>query len=125
MAASDVADSADNGWHRVDPVDVPQDGRVRSVVVGGRTVAMARCGARLGALENRCPHQGGPLGEGSIEKGLLRCPWGRGVSAAAPGLAHVSAESGLGGICQAVRRHRHPRRAPRAARRRHARAVRR
>jgi len=22
-----------------------------------------------------CPHQGGPLGEGSIENGLLRCPW--------------------------------------------------
>jgi len=66
---------AGDGWHRVDPVDVPDDGRVRGVVVGGRTVAMARCGARLGALENRCPHQGGPLGEGSIEKGLLRCPW--------------------------------------------------
>ena len=62
-------------WHRVDEVDVPADGRVRSVVVDGRTVALARCGARLGALENRCPHQGGPLGEGSIEKGLLRCPW--------------------------------------------------
>jgi pyruvate oxidase len=29
----------------------------------------------LGALENRCPHQGGPVGEGSIEKGWLRCPW--------------------------------------------------
>jgi len=27
------------------------------------------------ALDNRCPHQGGPLGEGSIENGLLRCPW--------------------------------------------------
>jgi pyruvate oxidase len=62
-------------WHRVDGVDVPADGRVRSVVVDGRSIAMARCGARLGALENRCPHQGGPLGEGSIEKGLLRCPW--------------------------------------------------
>jgi pyruvate oxidase len=62
-------------WHRVDPADVPDDGRVRSVVVDGRTVAVARCGARLGALENKCPHQGGPLGEGSIEKGLLRCPW--------------------------------------------------
>ncbi|MDQ3901087.1 MAG: thiamine pyrophosphate-binding protein, partial [Actinomycetota bacterium] len=59
----------------VDPADVPDDGRVRSVVVDGRTVALARCGARLGALDNRCPHQGGPLGEGSIEKGLLRCPW--------------------------------------------------
>ncbi len=62
-------------WHRVDDTDVPGDGRVRSVEVGGRSVAMARCGARLGALENHCPHQGGPLGEGSIEKGLLRCPW--------------------------------------------------
>ncbi|MGW4526426.1 thiamine pyrophosphate-binding protein [Amycolatopsis sp. NPDC004378] len=65
----------DNGWHRVDPADVPADGRVRSVTVGGRSVALSRCGERLGALENRCPHQGGPLGEGSIEKGLLRCPW--------------------------------------------------
>ena len=27
------------------------------------------------ALDNHCPHQGGPLGEGSIENGLLRCPW--------------------------------------------------
>jgi thiamine pyrophosphate-dependent acetolactate synthase large subunit-like protein/nitrite reductase/ring-hydroxylating ferredoxin subunit len=59
----------------VEPVDVPDDGRVRSVIVGGRTVALARCGARLGALDNRCPHQGGPLGEGSIENGWLRCPW--------------------------------------------------
>ena len=65
----------ENGWHKVDPADVPDDGRVRSVVVDGRTVALSRCGARLGALDNRCPHQGGPLGEGSIEKGLLRCPW--------------------------------------------------
>ncbi|WIY00931.1 thiamine pyrophosphate-binding protein [Amycolatopsis mongoliensis] len=65
----------ENGWHRVDPADVPDEGRVRSVTVGGRSVALSRCGARLGALENRCPHQGGPLGEGSIEKGLLRCPW--------------------------------------------------
>src|SRR5215217_9688505 len=62
-------------WHRVDEVDVPADGRVRSVVVDGRSIALARCGARLGALDNKCPHQGGPLGEGSIEKGLLRCPW--------------------------------------------------
>ncbi|MEU4192657.1 thiamine pyrophosphate-binding protein [Kribbella sp. NPDC026611] len=62
-------------WHRVDEVDVPADGRVRSVVVDGRSIALSRCGARLGALENHCPHQGGPLGEGSIEKGLLRCPW--------------------------------------------------
>jgi pyruvate oxidase len=62
-------------WHRVVDTDVPDEGRVNSVEVDGRTVALARCGERLGALDNHCPHQGGPLGEGSIEKGLLRCPW--------------------------------------------------
>jgi pyruvate oxidase len=62
-------------WHRIEPAEVPEDGRVRTVTVDGRTVALARCGSRLGALDNRCPHQGGPLGEGSIENGWLRCPW--------------------------------------------------
>lgn len=38
-------------------------------------MALTRCGGKLGALANRCPHQGGPLGEGSIENGWLRCPW--------------------------------------------------
>jgi thiamine pyrophosphate-dependent acetolactate synthase large subunit-like protein/nitrite reductase/ring-hydroxylating ferredoxin subunit len=63
------------GWHRVDPADVPDDGRVRTGVVDGRSVALTRCSTRLGALDNRCPHQSGPLGEGSIENGWLRCPW--------------------------------------------------
>ena len=62
-------------WHRVAPVDVPDEGRVHSSVVDGHSVALTRCGGVLGALENRCPHQGGPIGEGSIEKGMLRCPW--------------------------------------------------
>jgi len=48
-------------WHRVDPEEVPEDGRVGSLVVDGRPVALTRCGGRLGALENRCPHQGGPV----------------------------------------------------------------
>lgn len=65
----------DGGWHPVSAVDVPEEGRVRSVTVDGRSIAVSRCGGVLGALENHCPHQGGPLGEGSIEKGLLRCPW--------------------------------------------------
>jgi pyruvate oxidase len=67
--------SSGGRWHQVSSVDVPGEGRVRSVVVDGRSIAVTRCGLKLGALENRCPHQGGPLGEGSIEKGLLRCPW--------------------------------------------------
>ncbi len=64
-----------SGWHRISPSDIPDEGRVNTTVVAGRSVALTRCGGTLGALENRCPHQGGPVGEGSIEGGLLRCPW--------------------------------------------------
>jgi len=44
-------------------------------VAGRRSLALTHWQGRYGALDNRCPHQGGPLGEGSIEKGWLRCPW--------------------------------------------------
>ncbi|MGB3354113.1 MAG: thiamine pyrophosphate-binding protein [Mycobacterium sp.] len=60
-------------WHRLD--DLPAEGRVHSAVVDGRALALTRCNGRVGALSNQCPHQGGPLGDGSIENGLLRCPW--------------------------------------------------
>lgn len=60
-------------WYELD--ELPDEGRVRTAVVDGRTLAVSRCGGRIGALDNHCPHQGGPLGEGAIENGLLRCPW--------------------------------------------------
>ncbi|MCU1354022.1 MAG: pyruvate oxidase, partial [Acidimicrobiales bacterium] len=68
-----TADGRD--WHRVAEVGDLADGRVRAVTVDRHTICLTRCGDAYGALDNRCPHQGGPLGEGSIEGGLLRCPW--------------------------------------------------
>ena len=62
-------------WHKVAEPDGLDDGRVRAVTVDRRTIALCRLGDRYSALDNRCPHQGGPLGEGSIENGWLRCPW--------------------------------------------------
>jgi thiamine pyrophosphate-dependent acetolactate synthase large subunit-like protein/nitrite reductase/ring-hydroxylating ferredoxin subunit len=62
-------------WHRVAGLDELAEGRVKTVVAGHRSIALTHCGGRYGALDNHCPHQGGPLGEGSIEKGWLRCPW--------------------------------------------------
>ncbi len=62
-------------WIKVAEVDDLPDGRVRTVVAGKHSLALTRVGDRYGALDNHCPHQGGPLGEGSIEKGMLRCPW--------------------------------------------------
>ena len=62
-------------WRKaLDPGELA-DGRVKSVTCGHVTVCMSHYNGQYSALDNKCPHQGGPLGEGSIEKGLLRCPW--------------------------------------------------
>ena len=66
---------AGTGWLRVlQPGELPE-GRVKSVSCGAQTLCMVHYRGTYAALSNRCPHQGGPLGEGSIENGLLRCPW--------------------------------------------------
>jgi pyruvate oxidase len=65
---------ADTDWYRVDPGDL-EIGRVTTVVAAGRALCIARTKAGYGALDNRCPHQGGPLGDGQIENGYVICPW--------------------------------------------------
>ena len=62
-------------WYRVAGLGDLPEGRVRTVLAGKHSIALTRVGDQYGALDNHCPHQGGPLGEGSIEKGMLRCPW--------------------------------------------------
>jgi pyruvate oxidase len=62
-------------WHRVLGPDELPEGRVTTVTVGRRSLAVTHHNGQYGCLDNACPHQGGPLGEGSIENGWLRCPW--------------------------------------------------
>ncbi|MGI9235931.1 MAG: Rieske 2Fe-2S domain-containing protein, partial [Woeseiaceae bacterium] len=67
-------------WHRVAMVDELPAGRVKSVTAGARSLALTHIDGGFHAMDGHCPHQGGPLGEGSIETGAdghcwLRCPW--------------------------------------------------
>ncbi len=84
-------------WAPVAPLDQLSEGQVTPVQIGGRTLALSHCGGRYGALDNACPHQGGPLGQGTIVEGRLRCPWhgwdfdphtGEGQGAASAATAH-------------------------------------
>lgn len=61
-------------WVRIDAGDLAI-GQVTTVLVGNRAVAVTRTEQGYGVFDNRCPHQGGPLGEGNIEDGYLKCPW--------------------------------------------------
>ena len=67
-------------WHKVAENDEVVEGRVKSATAGTQSVALVHFKGEYAAMDNKCPHQGGPLGEGSIEKGIddqcwLRCPW--------------------------------------------------
>ena len=74
-AVAGAASGSDLEWHRVLAVEELPEGRVTTVQAGLKSVALVHFDGKFAALDNHCPHQGGPLGEGSIENGLLRCPW--------------------------------------------------
>jgi pyruvate oxidase len=62
-------------WFRVGDKDIVSLGEVTVVQAGHHTVALSLTENGWGALANRCPHQGGPLGEGLVEGCWLTCPW--------------------------------------------------
>jgi len=63
-------------WVRVCEVaDAPQTGRAMETAVDGVGLCVANVGGELSALENRCPHRGGPLGQGWVEGEAVVCPW--------------------------------------------------
>ncbi len=62
-------------WHKVaDPDDLPE-GSVKGVRAGTKAIALTCHEGKCGAIDGQCSHQGGPLAEGTIEDGFLRCPW--------------------------------------------------
>ena len=42
---------------------------------GGRTVALFNVDGAYHAIDNACPHRGGPLGDGDLDGPLVACPW--------------------------------------------------
>jgi len=55
--------------------EIPPGGS-KVVEVKEHVVAIFNHGGELHAIENTCPHQGGPLGEGYLEEnGVVSCPW--------------------------------------------------
>jgi len=75
-----TSDNAALEWYRVADTNEVPPGRVKTVTAGTHSMALTNIDGAFTAMDNRCPHQGGPLGEGSIEVGddgqcWLRCPW--------------------------------------------------
>ena len=54
--------------------DIPP-GTGRTVEVRGIWIALFNVDGAFYAIDNACPHAGGPLGEGKLNDTVVECPW--------------------------------------------------
>lgn len=66
-AASEVIDAG--------PAAELQVNQMALLHVGERRVVVARTEDGLAAFDDRCPHKGGPLSDGTLACGVVQCPW--------------------------------------------------
>jgi len=77
-------------------------GSSKVVEVRGRSIALFNMAGTLYALDNTCPHQGGPLGEGYLEaNGVVSCPWHGWTFDLKTGISPIDADLKVG--CYPVR----------------------
>lgn len=66
--------SAGPGWIRIARTESIPAKEGRSVNVGGQELAIFNLGDRFVAIENQCPHKGGPLCDGIVSGTVVVCP---------------------------------------------------
>jgi toluene monooxygenase system ferredoxin subunit len=73
-------------------------GEMRGVVAGDSALLVVRLAQGVCVFRDRCPHQGHPLSEGTLEGHVITCPahrhtfdaaTGRGINPLGPGLARL------------------------------------
>jgi nitrite reductase (NADH) small subunit len=64
-----------NDWIEIGTIDaIPRRGARCVAVPGGRIAVFRTAEDGIYALENRCPHRGGPLAEGMVHGNAVTCP---------------------------------------------------
>ncbi|MFF8605696.1 Rieske 2Fe-2S domain-containing protein [Streptomyces sp. NPDC015346] len=74
--AEAVSQLVEPGWHAIGAVaDLPVGEAVRRHVDGVAVLVVRESGEQVHVLADSCSHMGGPLSEGTIADGCVRCPW--------------------------------------------------
>ncbi|WP_225830729.1 Rieske (2Fe-2S) protein [Streptomyces sp. NK08204] len=74
--AEEVPHVVSEGWHRIGAVaEFPAGQAVRRTVDDVPVLVVRESGGAVHALADRCSHLAGPLSEGTIADGCVRCPW--------------------------------------------------
>jgi len=71
-----LLDKTDLHWIDIIPYSDIDPGSCRSIELEKDLgIALFNVEGQIYALENVCPHAGGPLGEGTLEGDVVVCPW--------------------------------------------------
>ncbi len=62
-------------WQVAGDEELVVEGALVASQVGATRILLTRVDGRLCALSNVCSHAGGPLAEGDLAQGVVRCPW--------------------------------------------------
>ena len=74
-APGNAPPARDDGFVFAAREDALGDGTAVSVDIGGHAYALFRIDGKVRAIDGLCPHEGGPLAEGTVSKGVVTCPW--------------------------------------------------
>ena len=64
-----------DSWVAIATLDQIPEGEGRVIEAGDRVFAVFNADGRFYAIDNNCPHRGGPLGEGELDGTIVTCPW--------------------------------------------------
>jgi nitrite reductase (NADH) small subunit len=64
-----------SNWIQIAAISECPPGSALELIAGERVIALFNIEGEFYALDGICPHQGGPLGEGSLAGCIVTCPW--------------------------------------------------
>ena len=59
---------------KVAKVNDVQEGKGKVLFINGKEIALFKLNGEFFAMDNTCPHQGGSLGDGSVNGDIVTCP---------------------------------------------------
>ena len=62
-------------WHKVAKISDIADEKSQMVEIESQIIALFNVRGQFYAMQNACPHRGGPLVEGHMEGNIVTCPW--------------------------------------------------
>ena len=75
LAANQARDTKEPGWIKVANKNEMKNGETKPLHIHHHQLVLSKINGKYGAIEGVCPHQGGPLMDGRVDNGVLRCPW--------------------------------------------------